>query len=51
MSLDLHKTLLELGMNTPFPLLLSVFTEPLCECLKGKNLALVISIFLVADTN
>ena len=29
---------------------LSVFTDSLCECLKGKNLALVISVSAVPNT-
>lgn len=49
MSLYLDKTLLELGMGTPFPYLFSVFTDPSCEFTKGKNLALVISMSLASD--
>lgn len=30
-------------MNAPFPLFLSIFIDPLCECLRGKNRALIIS--------
>lgn len=36
-------------MNAPFPLLLSVFTDPSCDCLEDKNLALVSSISLVSS--
>lgn len=32
------------GVNVSFPLFLSIFIDPLWECLKGKNGALIISI-------
>lgn len=37
-----NKTFLESGVNTPFPLFLLLFTDPLCEYFKDKNLPWVI---------